>query len=377
MAQETVVYIGGFELPDKNAAAHRVISNAKILSEIGYRVVFIDIDRKCRSTVCQKNIPCQGFERWSRGCSIHRFVSIDAFKKIYQNDSSIKWVIAYDFPSVALYRLLRFCKKRNISVIADCTEWYGCQGCNIVSKILRGIDSYLRMNVIHPKLDGMIVISSYLKKYYREKLPVALIPPLVDMEEGKWKKKLVDDQPFLQLVYAGSPGRSKDQLHKVVLGLTKVDQNFVFQIIGLTKAEYLKNHPEDEINLKELDKKVLFLGRIPHLQVIDAIKKADFSIFYRDITRVTMAGFPTKFVESISCGTPVITNRTSDLENYLVNGKNGFFLEGEIETSLPQILNQDMSALKDIKKNVNRNMFDYHGYIDEMQKIFIKLGEDL
>lgn len=29
MALGTIVYIGGFEMPDKNAAAHRVLNNAK------------------------------------------------------------------------------------------------------------------------------------------------------------------------------------------------------------------------------------------------------------------------------------------------------------------------------------------------------------
>ena len=31
MEKGTILYIGGFELPDKNAAAHRVLSNGKIL----------------------------------------------------------------------------------------------------------------------------------------------------------------------------------------------------------------------------------------------------------------------------------------------------------------------------------------------------------
>ena len=40
--KKTVLYIGGFQLPDKNAAALRVLGNAKILTELGYRVVFLN-----------------------------------------------------------------------------------------------------------------------------------------------------------------------------------------------------------------------------------------------------------------------------------------------------------------------------------------------
>ena len=38
--KELIIYIGGFELPDKNAAAQRVIGNSKALRDLGYETVF-------------------------------------------------------------------------------------------------------------------------------------------------------------------------------------------------------------------------------------------------------------------------------------------------------------------------------------------------
>lgn len=46
MHKGTILYVGGFELPDKNAAAHRVLSNAKIFRELGYNVVFCGVNRE-------------------------------------------------------------------------------------------------------------------------------------------------------------------------------------------------------------------------------------------------------------------------------------------------------------------------------------------
>ena len=46
MDKKTIIYIGGFELPDKNAAAHRVISNGKLLRDIGYNVHFMGISNE-------------------------------------------------------------------------------------------------------------------------------------------------------------------------------------------------------------------------------------------------------------------------------------------------------------------------------------------
>ena len=40
----TIVYYGGFSLPDKNAAANRVVSNGKIFEALGYNVIFLGAD---------------------------------------------------------------------------------------------------------------------------------------------------------------------------------------------------------------------------------------------------------------------------------------------------------------------------------------------
>ena len=42
MRNATIIYIGGFILPDKNAAAQRVMGIAKGYKDLGYNVVFID-----------------------------------------------------------------------------------------------------------------------------------------------------------------------------------------------------------------------------------------------------------------------------------------------------------------------------------------------
>jgi glycosyltransferase involved in cell wall biosynthesis len=42
-----------------------------------------------------------------------------------------------------------------------------------------------------------------------------------------------------------------------------------------------------------------------------------------------MAGFPTKFAEAVSCNTAVIANATSDLADYIKDGKNGHIVRLE------------------------------------------------
>ena len=59
----TVFYIGGFELPDKNAAAHRVLNNAKIFRELGFRVIFCGIDQNIEQPILEACV-VSGFESY-------------------------------------------------------------------------------------------------------------------------------------------------------------------------------------------------------------------------------------------------------------------------------------------------------------------------
>ena len=84
-----------------------------------------------------------------------------------------------------------------------------------------------------------------------------------------------------------------------------------------------------------------------------------------------MAGFPTKFSESISCGVPVITTQTSDLSDYLQDGITGFWLEKDIEKSVNKIFKtKDIQNLKRMKKNINSNQFYYKNYVEKFEQLF-------
>ncbi len=108
------------------------------------------------------------------------------------------------------------------------------------------------------------------------------------------------------------------------------------------------------------------------------IANADFSIVIRPIATNTMAGFPTKFVESLNAGTPVIANLTSDLGLYLKNDFNGFVVKDdskeEIRKRIISILELPKSKIEEMKLNAKKTAienFDYRGYSNKIQS-FIK-----
>jgi glycosyltransferase involved in cell wall biosynthesis len=115
-------------------------------------------------------------------------------------------------------------------------------------------------------------------------------------------------------------------------------------------------------------KRVRFLGRMEHRQVISLIKAADYSLIVREQNRVTLAGFPTKFVESISCGTPVIATDSSDLSEYI-----GAYNCGRI-VSFDNLKN-DLEKILSLpgKPSACNDLFDYRRYAELMDEFIRKV----
>ena len=127
MSKGTIIYVGGFELPDKNAAAHRVLTNAKMLRDIGYKVVFLGVNKTNPSKLLKSKV--EDFETYSIAypCSLNQWVkylySIDAVEDLINQYSDVKAILCYNYQSVALSKLIKVGKKKNLKIIADCTEW--------------------------------------------------------------------------------------------------------------------------------------------------------------------------------------------------------------------------------------------------------------
>lgn len=279
-AMKTIVYVGGFELPDKNAAAQCVVSNAKILRDLSYNVVLLDTCRDQNAQLVPKQV-CFGFERWSIGRSIKQLYAIDKIVKVMQRQPNLFAVIAYNYPSIGLSRLRRYCARHHIKLFADVTEWYGPQGDTIIHRCMKALDSYYRMEIVHPRLDGIIAISHYLENFYKNKTKTVFLPPLIDLEEEKWKQSAQENQKDgISLLYTGVPGKHKDKLNLILRALSQCDQTaFFLKIIGITEKQYLSYYLGAAKMLKNLKNKVCFLGRMAHMDVIRELKAADFSLF--------------------------------------------------------------------------------------------------
>lgn len=385
-----ILCIGGFEMPDGNAAAQRVMGNAKAFRDLGYNTFFIGLSKDKES--CNVVGEYEGFKYTNFNYPesskdwFSYLTSIKQYNKYLEKQPAI--VIAYNFPSIALNRLRKWCYKKKINIVSDCTEWYEANG-NILFKLIKGFDTTYRMKYVHPKLDGIIAISNYLYEYYNEKTQnVIMVPPLVDLSMDKWNSNKLDFQinvsEKLSIIYAGSPGSgNKDRLDLVLNVLSQLKDegidNFSFSVIGLTESQY--NSSFGTFVPSNISNDVIFKGRLSHKMTLNEIKKAHFNLFLRNDNLANNAGFPTKFVESISCGTPVLTNSTSNIREFIVEGKNGFLISDNsfqtIKETLSKAIRLSRDEITEMKKwCVNSRIFHYKEFTSQFSILIHRLSEN-
>ncbi|UBM61023.1 glycosyltransferase family 4 protein [Marinilongibacter aquaticus] len=380
-----IIYIGGFELPDKNAAAHRVLSVGKILRSLDCEVIFFGISKNDKDFDDTKEVegfktfsvkyPQNGFEWLRYLTSVSRVCEVISLEEP-------DLIICYNYFSIPLFRLFMASRSLGFKVVGDISEWYLPNG-NVFFRLLKSLDVNLRMRFINPKLDGLIVISDFLENYYQKHFNANMInlPPLIDFGDKKWRvaeTTTISDRS-LRLIFSGTLGRKKDTLSTLFRAIDNLSveerKRVVLDIVGVTEEEFKKQ--SGSFNFNESGS-IRFHGRVGHTEALRFLRNADFSIFFRENNLANMAGFPTKFVEAISSGVPVITNRSSNLEKYFKMRSIGFLLNDLSEESVLKVIrkalemgSENIAVMKGNCKELG--VFNFEGYEGEMGRFLSSL----
>lgn len=385
------VYIGNFSFPLGNAAGKRVYANGKILSENGYEVLFIGLDGNISSET-----PIQETKNTFDDFIYYNLpdpASLSArmnFIKTYRIITKLlddiypkpDLIIYYGSPGLSIIddMLIQYCRKRKIKIVSDCVDWLTVKTDNPFFDFFKWLDTTYRNIYVNKRADGVIAISDYLTRYYSNAgCHTVTIPPLSPKKNHR-NSLNIENQGKIVISYAGIPFRKgtrirdlntlKDRIDKTVLLLYSAWEKgciFTFNIFGFTRDDFETALPSHIEYIDKMGDSVHFFGMLSHEKVTDSIMKSDFTILIRDVNRDTTAGFPTKISESISYGTPVITTKTSDLEKYISEGDNGFFLDIENEISavdkLSSILKIDRNSIFEMKKRcMESDLFYYRNY---------------
>ncbi len=386
-----VLYLGSFRLPNYDAAASRVLNNARALRAAGHDVHFISWGGNQRDDdYCDGVWRVDGFPYIVTDELPKSNLSLaQKFKNRFQRGNTTKRLLK-DWPThidvIITYNnclcswLLSFCRKRGVKLINDITEWYSYNELKPTDWLGYAYD----MHLLQRKVKNKIVISRYLDQVYKTTHNI-VVPATCDASEAKWHKNLDYAGPFVKpfdgitLIYAGNPAK-KDLVHDAINAVHRLaceGAGIRFLIVGITRESYISQYSA-LLHDKNLHKNIIFLGRMSQDVIPSFYHFADFMVLLRKTNRKSNAGFPTKFTESFMSGTPVIANLTSDLGFYLKDGETGFVVERPGETAVYYVLKQKILALKKdeidrIKRNVREKakQLDYNTFVEPL-RLFMK-----
>jgi glycosyltransferase involved in cell wall biosynthesis len=392
--KQLILYTGNFRFPDGDAAAARVLGIGYALRAAGYEVIFGggESGGRAEDRASAGGFVFHGFSYDPQG-GIDRG-GASGLRRILQVSSSAgqiaRWVrsfagrglaavIAYGPATPLMASLRRTTRSLEIPLLLDLTEWH--TGATLPGGPLgyRNLDSQLRMRLLYPRADGIIAVSSLLERHYRAAGCEAIrIPPLVDLEDPKWKAGWRAPSEALRLMYAGNPG-NKDLLGPIIRAVVAPRERarrIELHLLGPSAEEALALADCELTSTRGKGAEVICHGRMAQNEVPAVVGGMDFTVLLRRNDRNANAGFATKVVESLSSGVPVITNITSDLADFIRHGREGLIVNGTTAEAFACALEDaaalDPAALARLSEAAiqrARESFDFRNYETEIAEL--------
>lgn len=369
MNKSTIIYMGGFSLPDKSASANRVVSVGKIFNSLGYRTVFLG--NAPHSEVFNGVREVKGFEDMyeqsypqSSAQWVKSLISVRNLCEVVKKYQQVKMIILYNMPVITLLRIKAAFSDSDIRVCYDCTEWSKDTDGSFLKRTFKTLDEYFVRNFAHKIADGMIAISNLMQEKYKGKKPFVKLPPLVDINDKIWHQEPYEKNKF-EFLFAGGLDGNKESLDSIVEAFTLSDnKNAILRIIGVTEEEFFDFYKNSNL-LSSLDGRVVFMGRLNHAETVRYILTCDSYVFIRQSDLRNNAGFPTKFVEAFTCDAPIITTDVSDVRDYLSQGK-GCLVENINIDEIQNALNHQLKAEGSDREI--RNDFHFENFKEPLNK---------
>ncbi|MDT2712394.1 glycosyltransferase [Enterococcus dongliensis] len=374
-----VLMITPNKFPNGDAGAVRDEYFAKIYMELGYEVYHIGMNKDFENGN-YKNIHYVSIYR-DNSSILKKAINTVKYKnrvnKVYEKlvlkKGTPSIIHIYDIPSSGIEWARKEAIKYNIPIFHDSVEWYSpCE-----FKYGKFAYPYILKNRTNTKLIrkpfGVITISTYLEKHFKQKgLSTLRVPVIMDSRDYFPKERPVDSKVII--TYAGSPAK-KDYLKECIQAFEKLDpqirSKFEFRILGVGR-DFVSECCEG----RAVPEEIKAYGRVPRDEVIANLEESDFSILVRPSNeRYTKAGFPTKSVEAMMNGCAMICNLSSDLGMYLNDNENAIIVDDctseAIKKALLRIVELDhfqVSSLRRKARETAEKYFDYRLYIDPMKR---------
>lgn len=273
-------------------------------------------------------------------------VFIELKNIVKNNDEKIKLICFNAFPYTALptIAISKIYKLDSICILADLPIEVIKR--NFLGKVLRCIDTILCKWCIK-QFDKLIVLNEEAIKTYANDKPYIVIDggfDIDDMNDIKLdntnKRKI--EAPIM--LYSGALIEYNGIKNLVEAVKRSINKNYTIEIYG---DGPLKDYVDKE---SKYESRIKYMGNIPNDDMMKRQKEVDFLINPRPVNDlVSKVTFPSKIIEYMLSGTPVITTKlnglTKDYNRYL-NYFDGDSIEA-LSNGLDKITNKDYNNLLD------------------------------
>lgn len=366
--------------PNGDAGAVRTHALAKLLQAVGYEPTVVGMGRSTNFDFCKEDGVSYTSFRLSSSKLISRVNGRLQFckrvKTLLSRDVSWDAILMGLVSRKTMVVLKRYAKEKNIPLLHDSVEWYSPEQFSIGKLHPTYINMDLRNRVHIDKTVRVIAISSYLERHFQNRGVAAIrIPAVLNVSQTSCAKFI--DPKKLVFAYAGSPGK-KDYLKVIVEGFARMKASVPFELrlIGITKKQLVSLCDVDPAHIDKLGERLCCMGRIPREDVLRELSRSDFTVLIRsEEQRYAKAGFPTKFAESLATATPVISNATSDIADYLQDGVNGYLVSACSSEALTVALQkaiclsyEERVSMQQAARRTAEEYFDYARYKEPLKE---------
>jgi glycosyltransferase involved in cell wall biosynthesis len=375
-----IVYVGPYLVGQPSAGLNRILGIARGFVSLDARVTLAAGDMRVEDNVASFPSGIHvattgelGEPGWSKPRKLFRRLAWGraTARMLNRLDPVPDAVVVYGGGGLFLSRMATWSRRSGTPLIVDSVEWYDSRHLPLGRWGPLAADNYLAMRFGGLAGDGVIAISTFLKRHYRATgcSRVVVIPPTLDVLGTEWSPQVSGGR--IRLAYCGTPGK-KDLLKEVVEAVLQVDPDgeaFQFDIAGID-ARTLKLLLRRNV----LPEHIRALGRQSQTASLSLMRQAHFVPLLRPYERYAEAGYPTKIVESLSVGTPVIANVTSDLGDVLMDERNSVVIDGcttdvfaEALTRIQRLDSQTITGMRRGARRTAERHFDYRAHLDSLR----------
>lgn len=345
-----------------SAYANRLICTAKGLVENGQDVTVLNLGQ------------IDDFSPFTDNAV--KYISLSKFKNKYlQLIASLingrKYVrtnniIIFHLTTYWFLKWFLFFKKKDTKIFHERTEFPNLN-------VEKSIKKY---NKLCSKFDGIFVISNAIGKYFTnvgvDENKIYRFPMLIEPCRFENIQKTETEK---SIAYCGDMGGNKDGLFDLIEAFYifhKQRANVKLYLIGDAKNKVEFKNIQNRVIEKGLDKYVIFTGCVGRDEIPLYLKNASVLVLVRPNNYQSQGGFPTKLGEYLATGNPVVITRTGEIDHYLTDNKDCFFVEPNNSIAFAekvQYVFENYDLAKKVGIEGNRKVYTDFNYKVQTQKL--------